>query len=80
MDTAGLGTASDEAEAIRHFKGPRRLSKKADVRIWVADGSAPPSPFDLLMAERLRDLPHVVAVNKSDLPGKRPVREGAQRK
>ena len=67
MDTAGLGTASDEAEAIGISRAEEAF-EKADVRIWVADGSAPPSPFDLLMAERLRDLPHVVAVNKSDLP------------
>lgn len=67
VDTAGLGTASDEVEAIGISKAEEAF-ERADVRIWVVDGSVPPSPFDLLMAEKLRDLPHVVAVNKCDLP------------
>jgi tRNA modification GTPase len=67
VDTAGLGDPSDEVEAIG-ISLAEEAFKNADVRIWVADGSTPPSPFDFDMAERLRDLVHVVAVNKSDLP------------
>lgn len=67
MDTAGMGTPSDEVEALG-ISLAEDAFKKADVRIWVVDGSAPPHPFDLEMAERLRELTHVVAVNKSDIP------------
>lgn len=67
VDTAGMGVPSDEVEAIG-ISLAEEAFKNADVRIWVADGSAPPAPFDFDMAERLRDLVHVVAVNKSDLP------------
>lgn len=67
VDTAGMGIPSDEVEAIG-ISLAEDAFKNADVRIWVADGSAPPAPFDFEMAERLRDLVHVVAVNKSDLP------------
>ncbi|HCL79695.1 MAG TPA: tRNA uridine-5-carboxymethylaminomethyl(34) synthesis GTPase MnmE, partial [Synergistaceae bacterium] len=41
--------------------------RKADVRIWVVDGSLPLDDRDRALADRLSGLPHVVAVNKSDL-------------
>ena len=66
MDTAGLGTPADEVEAIGISRAEEAF-EGADVRIWVTDGSSPPSDFDFAMAERIRDRIHVVAVNKSDL-------------
>ena len=67
VDTAGLGNPSDEVEAIGISRAEDAF-RNADMRIWVADGSTPPTPFDREMAVRLQDLVHVVAVNKSDLP------------
>lgn len=67
MDTAGLGIPSDEVEAIGVALAQEAF-EKADVRVWVVDGSEAPNSFDFSIADRLRDLAHVVAVNKEDLP------------
>jgi tRNA modification GTPase len=70
IDTAGLGKPSDEAEAAGISRAETAF-EEADIRIWVADGSIPPSDFEFSMAERIGKIPHVVAVNKSDLsPGR----------
>ena len=70
MDTAGLGAPSDEVEALGVALAEEAF-EKADVRVWVVDGSEPPNSFDFSIADRLRDLVHVVAVNKDDLPAGR---------
>ena len=67
IDTAGMGIPADEAEAIG-ISLAEGVFRDADVRIWVVDGSVPPQPLDLEMAERLPGRVHVAAVNKSDLP------------
>lgn len=67
VDTAGLGTPSNEVEAMG-MALTEEAFQKADVRIWVVDGSLPPDDFDRTMADRLSGLSHVVAINKSDLP------------
>lgn len=67
IDTAGMGLPSDEVEALG-ISLAEGVFQDADVRIWVVDGSVPPDPDDLKLAERLPGKEHVVAVNKSDLP------------
>ncbi|PIE55017.1 MAG: tRNA uridine-5-carboxymethylaminomethyl(34) synthesis GTPase MnmE [Dethiosulfovibrio peptidovorans] len=68
MDTAGLRESpSDEVEAI----GIQRTSKaieKSDVVLWILDGSKPLEGIDRSMIASLSDRPHLVAINKSDLP------------
>lgn len=66
VDTAGIGTPADEVEALG-MALTEEAFRKADVRIWVVDGSLPLDDRDRALADRLSGLPHVVAVNKSDL-------------
>lgn len=70
MDTAGLrNTPSDEVEAM----GIERTSQamdRSDVVLWILDGSEPLGDFEREMATQIADRPHIVALNKSDLPSK----------
>lgn len=70
MDTAGLrNTPSDEVEAI----GIERTSQamdRSDVILWILDGSEPLGDFEIETAKKIADRPHIVAINKSDLPTK----------
>ncbi|SMG48571.1 tRNA uridine-5-carboxymethylaminomethyl(34) synthesis GTPase MnmE [Dethiosulfovibrio salsuginis] len=68
MDTAGLRTTpSDEVEAIGIERTAQAMDK-SDVVLWILDGSEPIGDFERDMATRISDRPHIVAVNKSDLP------------
>lgn len=68
MDTAGLRkTPSDEVEAIG-IERTSQAMEKADVVLWILDGSEALGDFDRDMAKRISHKPHIVAVNKSDLP------------
>ncbi len=68
VDTAGMGgIPADEVEALGIAKAEDTF-EKADVRVWVVDGSELPDDFDRRMTERISGLEHVVAVNKADLP------------
>ncbi len=68
MDTAGLReTPSDEVEAMG-IERTSQAMERADVVLWILDGSERLGDFDKEMAERIADRPHIVAVNKSDLP------------
>lgn len=68
VDTAGIGGApSDEVEALGIARAEDTF-QKADVRVWVVDGSSLPDDFDRSMSERIAALEHIVAVNKADLP------------
>ncbi|MCF4151642.1 tRNA uridine-5-carboxymethylaminomethyl(34) synthesis GTPase MnmE [Dethiosulfovibrio sp. F2B] len=68
MDTAGLReTPSDEVEAM----GIERTTKaidESDVILWILDGSEPLEIPDRSLAGKLSGKPHIVALNKSDLP------------
>jgi tRNA modification GTPase len=67
MDTAGLRQTKDavEVEGVRRTRD--RLAK-ADLAIWVVDGSEPLTPDDLDILTEVRDKRAVVAINKNDLP------------
>ncbi|MGE0002456.1 MAG: tRNA uridine-5-carboxymethylaminomethyl(34) synthesis GTPase MnmE, partial [Fimbriimonadaceae bacterium] len=62
LDTAGLRTASDEAEAMGVARA-RETAAAADVIWYVFDGSAGWSPED-----SAPDRPSILIANKSDLP------------
>jgi len=64
VDTAGVRTTSDplEVEAIQRSGEQMR---KADLILWIMDGSIPPSPADLAMLETRERVVYVW--NKSDL-------------
>jgi tRNA modification GTPase len=66
-DTAGLRTPQDEIEK----EGIALLEKKldqADAVLFLLDGSEDIRPDDQRLAERIRDRPCVLILNKSDLP------------
>jgi tRNA modification GTPase len=67
IDTAGLATSSDPAEA----EGIRRAEEAlaaADVTVWVVDGSEPLRPGTPGWRPCWAERDPVVAVNKTDLP------------
>jgi tRNA modification GTPase len=67
MDTAGLRPVQDaiEEEGVRRTQD--RLAR-ADLVIWVLDGSEPLSSEDLAILPQVCPQKAVVAVNKNDLP------------
>ncbi len=66
-DTAGLRESSDDAERIGVDR-TRQAMADADLIIVVLDGSAELSTEDLDLISQARELRHVIARNKSDLP------------
>ncbi len=66
-DTAGLRPAQDiiEEEGIRRTRD--RLAR-ADLAIWVVDGSEPLQPEDFDILPQVQGLKTIVALNKTDLP------------
>jgi tRNA modification GTPase len=72
VDTAGLRTPTDEAEAGGVQRALEEL-RRADIRIWVLDGSLPLDEDERSYIDRLREdreKDYLVVLNKSDL--KRP--------
>lgn len=67
VDTAGMGTPSDEIEAIGVERAEKEMAR-AEVRLWVIDGSEKLSDDDHRLAEKLADLSHITVINKADLP------------
>ena len=67
MDTAGLRPVQDaiEEEGVRRTQD--RLAR-ADLVIWVLDGSEPLSSEDLAILPQVRLQKAIIAVNKNDLP------------
>jgi tRNA modification GTPase len=74
IDTAGLRPARDpiEEEGIRRT---RDCLARADLAIWVVDGSENLKPEDLEILPQVRSMKTVVALNKADLP---PGRSGGE--
>jgi tRNA modification GTPase len=66
VDTAGLRTPSDEIEASGIDRTLAEL-RRADICLWVLDGSVPLDDEDRAYIESLRDRDHIVVLNKSDL-------------
>lgn len=67
VDTAGIRHPSDEVEAQgirRSFEALRR----ADISLFVIDGSEPLGEEDLKLLRDLASRPHVLVLNKADLP------------
>lgn len=66
IDTAGV---RDTADKIEHLgvERTRRAIADADLTIVVLDGSEPLTSEDTEVLEEVRHLPHLVALNKSDL-------------
>jgi tRNA modification GTPase len=67
VDTAGIGTPSDEVEAIGVERAEKEMAR-AEVRLWVIDGSEKLSDDDHRLAEKIADLSHIIVINKADLP------------
>jgi tRNA modification GTPase len=67
MDTAGLRPVQDaiEEEGVRRTQD--RLAR-ADLVIWVLDGSEPLSSEDLAILPQVHPPKAIIAVNKNDLP------------
>ncbi len=65
MDTAGLRETSDTVESIG-VERSRRAVADADLVIVVIDAAEPVLPEDVRVLESVKDLPHVVAMNKID--------------
>jgi tRNA modification GTPase len=65
MDTAGLRETSDRVESIG-VERSRRAMADADLVIVVIDASEPLSAEDVQLMDSVRDLPHVLALNKID--------------
>ena len=73
VDTAGLREAEDpvEREGVRRS---REIIAGADLTLFVLDGSRPVHEGDLEAYREVADRPHLVLLNKQDLPA---VEEGA---
>lgn len=67
VDTAGLGTPSDEVEAIGMQRTEKEI-ERAEVRLWVIDGSCPLTTEDVNLASRISSFLHIIVINKADLP------------
>jgi tRNA modification GTPase len=66
-DTAGIRESGDKIEGIGIERTIDAVTE-ADVVLVVLDGSAPLDDDDHRVLELVRSLPHLIAVNKSDLP------------
>jgi tRNA modification GTPase len=67
LDTAGIRTPEGPVEALGIDRANRAF-EEADIRIWVVDGSQPLTREDEEFSFRLAPRPHLVAINKADLP------------
>jgi len=67
IDTAGIRSASDEAERIGVDRARGELAT-ADVVCVVLDASDPPTNEDRALLEETKDRTRLVLLNKSDLP------------
>jgi tRNA modification GTPase len=66
FDTAGVRATEDVVE-ILGVQRARRAIADADLTIVVLDGSEPLTPEDKEVLAEVGELPHLIAVNKSDL-------------
>jgi len=66
IDTAGLRSSTDEAEALGIAKS-REAMAEADVVLLVLDATEPVHPEDDSVIAALRDRPFLIVINKRDL-------------
>lgn len=67
LDTAGIRSAADEVEELGIEKALGHL-KEADIVLFVLDQNIEFGPFEKEIWIEVEDRPHVVVLNKSDLP------------
>ncbi len=67
LDTAGIREEASDIEAIGIEKSLETLAE-ADVAVWLIDSSRPLGPEDDLIHRHLQTRPHLVLLNKVDLP------------
>jgi tRNA modification GTPase len=67
LDTAGIRDTDDEVETIGINRAKKAMTD-ADAVILVIDGSRLQQAQDRLLLESVKRMPHVVALNKTDLP------------
>jgi tRNA modification GTPase len=67
IDTAGIRSSNDEIESIG-VQRARRAAADADLLIVVIDGSQSLHDDDRTVIEEVSNVPHLVALNKNDLP------------
>ncbi|OPZ20052.1 MAG: tRNA modification GTPase MnmE [candidate division BRC1 bacterium ADurb.BinA364] len=67
VDTAGIRPAADEIEAMGIERAKREI-ERADLLLWVIDGSVAPNREDYQVFRLVMDLQGLLIVNKSDLP------------
>jgi tRNA modification GTPase len=77
-DTAGVRDTADKVERLGIEKSLAKI-RRADLRLFVLDGSEPLDKDDWFLLENFRDKPYIVLVNKSDLPSKIECRQLKQR-
>jgi tRNA modification GTPase len=66
-DTAGLRLSHDRIESIGIDK-TKREAADSDILIVVIDGAEPLTEDDRTVMRDIAGRPHIVAINKSDLP------------
>ena len=66
IDTAGIRNPTDEVEAIG-IKKSESYIEKADLILFVVDGSSKLSEYDKKILELVKDKKHIIVINKSDL-------------
>jgi tRNA modification GTPase len=69
LDTAGICLSSDPVESEGISRARNRIPS-ADLVIVLLDGSRPFDQDDVLTFEAVGDTPHLLVVNKSDLPSR----------
>src|SRR5689334_5091376 len=67
IDTAGMRATTDQVESLG-VERTRRTAADADLLLIVVDGSQSLTEEDELVLAQAATKPHVIAVNKSDLP------------
>ncbi len=68
-DTAGLDEPRDELEALGMAR-TRSWLERADLVILVLDHSRPLSDADYELYQQIKEKPHLLVLNKQDLPGR----------
>ncbi len=69
LDTAGLREAKDKIEKIGIDKAKEKLNE-ADIILFVIDGSKGFTNEDEHIYNQIKDKPHIIVINKSDLINK----------
>jgi tRNA modification GTPase len=67
IDTAGLRNAGDEVEE-QGIQRTHAALDRAELILHVLDASAPLTSEDIDLLRQLKERPHIVVLNKSDLP------------